>query len=272
MSKPKLEHRNVYLNLCRQQEVQQNNEDVLEKINNAMEKMEIMENKVIEINAANEDLSRKLEEHKALNETKIESLAMRIQTLENEVLALNRLPGRIKELEEKVEERTNRQLRETLVFKNLPEESADETYDQTKDLLAKTISDTCKISFEEVRSEIKRAHREAKRPQNRREGKRLIYAAFHSWDLCQDIIATFRMKGVKEANFNIFAEQKYGPITMKRRNLALQKRKELKDSGTISGGFVAFPAKLMVNFDRELNSNGKKVYRLHSDFSSHEIV
>ena len=80
------------------------------------------------------------------------------------------------------------------------------------------------------------------------------------------------MKGVKEANFNIFAEQKYGPITMKRRNLALQKRKELKDSGTISGGFVAFPAKLMVNFDRELNSNGKKVYRLHSDFSSHEIV
>ena len=45
-----------------QKTILQNNEDVLEKINTAMEKMDIMENKVIEITAANDDLTRKLDQ------------------------------------------------------------------------------------------------------------------------------------------------------------------------------------------------------------------
>ena len=121
---------------------------------------------------------------------------------------------------------------------------------------------------------IKRAHRESNRPRINqrfdRRGKRYIYAAFYSWELCQSIIEAFKNKNIKDINFNIYAEQKYGPLTTKRRNLAMQKRKSLKENGEIASGYVIFPARLMVNVNGEME-NGKKRYALHTDFSKHEI-
>ena len=182
----------------------------------------------------------------------------------------------MKNLTELCEERTNRQLRETLVYRNVPEVKDDESYADTKDLLAKLISDNCEnISYEEAYGEIKRPHRETKRRNNEnhyRAGKRLIFAAFHSWDLCLQIIETFRSKCIRNRDFVIAAEQKYGPLTSRRRSLALQKRKELKDNGVISSGYINFPAKLMVNITGQVDNLGfKKIYRLHTDYSKHEV-
>lgn len=101
------------------------------------------------------------------------------------------LPYKVAQLTEVVEDCTNRQLRETLVFKNIPEEGSDESYKQTKELLATVISTHCsEISYEVAFSQIKRAHRERKRSEGQDfpEGKRLIYAAFHGCDICQTII------------------------------------------------------------------------------------
>jgi hypothetical protein len=105
------------------------------------------------------------------------------------------MPEDVRELSEKVEDRTNRQLRETLVFKNIPEvRNGDETYKDTKELLATTISEYCvDVSYDDALSQIKRAHRESGRRRDDEEehprvGKRIIYAAFHSWDMCQLII------------------------------------------------------------------------------------
>ena len=180
-----------------------------------------------------------------------------------------------------MEERTNRQLRETVIFKNIPEELANERWEDTKNLLAKTISETCEtISYEDAFEGIKRCHRESAKKQERfanngrpsRTGKRNIYAAFYSWELCQTIIKTFRKKGVSEREFNFFAEQMYGPLTTKRRSMALEVKKKLKEDGTISGGYVEFPAKLFVNHVGNVDDEGRKVYSYHSDYSRREVA
>ena len=183
------------------------------------------------------------------------------------------MPDSIKSLEEKIEERTNRQLRETLVIRNVPELKPDESYNDTKELLAKLISDNVDdVSFDHAFNQIKRAHRESFRKDREqdsyRKGKRIIFAGLHSWDLCERIKESFRLKCILNRDFIISVDQKYGPLTTQRRRKALEKRKELKERGIISSGYLDFPAKLMVNYPGELKvDTGKKVYRLYADFS-----
>ena len=55
------------------------------------------------------------------NTAAINLLTSRLVTLENSSKMYHNLPTDMKNLEEKLEERTNRQLRETLVFQNIPE-------------------------------------------------------------------------------------------------------------------------------------------------------
>ena len=209
---------------------------------------------------------------------KFADMEKRIKDLEDKLETMNNVPEEIKQLAENVEDRTNRQLRETLIFKNIPEEpGATEDYKDTKELLAATISDNCDgISYDFALQQIKRAHRESDHRrtddgEQLRLGKRHIYAAFHSWDLCQTILESFREENIADQNFPIQAEQKYGPKTSKRRQLAFQLRRQLIDNGTITSGFVQFPAKLMVNLPGNNGPNGKKIYTAHTNFSKHVV-
>ena len=79
------------------------------------------------------------------------------------------------------------------------------------------------------------------------------------------------MKCISEKEFKITADQKYGPITTRRRGLALRKRKELKAQGVIAGGYVKFPARLMVNLPGNVDVEGRKIYTMHTDFSQHGV-
>ena len=214
------------------------------------------------------------------NTKKFKDLTDRIATLEKKIELLVNVPTEMDRMAENIEDRTNRQLRETLVIKNVPEIGEENTnnstrnYQATKKILAELISRHLDMDYNEVFSELKRVHRERDRSHEdleySRKGKRWIYAAFHSWDLSQEVIETFKMKCIKDRAFDISAEQKYGRLTTKRQQLALTLRKELKEAGTITSGFVNFPARLMVNYPGEMNGI-KKVYRLHTDFSKHKV-
>ena len=206
-------------------------------------------------------------------------LTKRVVELEAKLKALAYVPKELEQITENVENRTNRQLRETLIFKNVPEnEGDDESYDETKELLATIISNNLDdVSYDDAFRLIKRCHRERDRSDEEdhyRKGKRFIFAAMHSWDLCQTLINKFRQKGINDPNFSISVEQKYGPLTTRRRQLAWQLRKELKDNGDIESGYVKFPAKLIVNYTGEVrttNNGVKKVYKLHTDFSRTKV-
>ena len=76
----------------------------------------------------------------------------------------------------------------------------------------------------------------------------------------------FRLNNVKNGA-GVSAEQKYGPMTTRRRNDALLKRRNLIRSNEITSGYVAFPAKLMVKI-----KPSDKGYKLHTDFSNTEVI
>ena len=248
--------------------------EILEKFDGISTRLTNLEARVATAEAAHEELNTKCEQDKNSTDTEIQNLKDRISNLEAKLVLLDSLPDRVKKLTEVTEERTNRQLRETLVFHNVAELHDQESYAETKDLLAKLISDVCDISYEDAFNEIKRAHREANRrngDDHFRKGKRNIFAAFHSWDLCQKIIETFKSKCIREPQrFVISVDQMYGPRTTSRRHMAMKLRKDLKASKAILGGYVDFPAKLMV-YEGRLDNLGKKIYRMHTDFSKYEL-
>lgn len=223
-----------------------------------------------------DEIGAQLDNSDEKSSEKFIELTKRIEELEEKMKKLEDVPASIKKITENVEDRTNRQLRETLVFKNLPEVNEKESFNDTKKLLATTISENCDgVTYDEAYRQIKRAHRESghrtdENGEKIREGKRHIFAALHSWDLCQTIIETFREKGIKDGTFQIYADQKYGPITNKRRLLAIELKNKLKKDGVITSGFIEFPAKLMVNYPGQFIGK-KKIYRLHTNFSKHDV-
>ena len=229
--------------------------------------------KFVEVDEKFEEVEAKIDEYN-------NSVIHRLSQVESQLQRLQvELPEEIRQLrlennklKEELENRTNRQLRRTLIFKNIPETKDDESYSEVKELLAQTISSNSEITKEEAFACIERAHREAKRDGGVRQGKRKIFAAFLNWELPQRILDEFRKRCIADRNFNIYVDQMYGPLTSQRRNMAFQVRKTLKDEGTITSGFVDFPARLMVNKVGDVDRNGKKIYRIHTNFSDHEVV
>ena len=63
----------------------------------------------------------------------------------------------------------------------------------------------------------------------------------------------------------MYCEYKFGPLTTRRRSMALQERKGLKAEGKITSGYIAYPAKLMVKL------RGEDQYKLHKDFSKAKV-
>ena len=65
----------------------------------------------------------------------------------------------------------------------------------------------------------------------------------------------------------VIAEQKVGPITAIRRNIALKERKRLLEEGTIYNGYVAHPAVLMIKDSRAPTAK----YRKWKDYSNEPV-
>ena len=116
---------------------------------------------------------------------------------------------------------------------------------------------------------IERCHRGSYQPDSRsgkKKAPRHIYAGFHSWDDSQYVLEQFRRACISGKNNGVYVEQKYGATTTARRNHALHVRKGLKSDGTITSGFISYPAKLMVKYRL-----GDTKFTMHDDFSDMEV-
>ena len=180
-----------------------------------------------------------------------------------------------KALEELIESRTNRQLHKTLIFKVILENGEidannnqrPETWNDTEKILAEKISEICDVSLRDARKMIERCHRANTSPNYKGTGPRPIFAAFFSWKESEFVKNEFRKNNVNNADCRIYSEQKFGPLTTKRRNQAMLYRKKLKDEGNIVRGYVAFPAKLMV---KRTHAREDKYFE-EKDFSKVEV-
>ena len=176
-------------------------------------------------------------------------------------------PSRITDLEELIEERTNRQLRKTLVFHGISSEADNSKYESWKDtevLVRKTISKVLSIPFEKT-DMIERCHRGARSSNYKGNLPNPIYAAIYDWKDCEALIEKFREHNMANRDSPLRVEYKYGPLTTKRRSLALNERRTLKQNGAIISGYVAYPARLMVKTEPA----GK--YSEYKDFSKTKI-
>jgi len=249
----------------------ENNLKGLIKSENAALKAEIINNQQ-EIESLKNENSN-LKKQSEFNKSSIESLKGETATLKSK---LAKFEANQNSLAEEIEERTNRQLRKTLVFRGIPEqsiqkdpssadsESRKENWADTEKLLAQKIADICDdTTFEDARAMIERAHRASPNPNYKGSSPRPIFAAFYDWKSSEFIKRQFRFNATE-----LQCDNKYGSRTSARRNLAMKERKRLKDNGSIAGGYVDFPARLMV---RDSNARGVKYY-LKKDFSKEPII
>ena len=152
-------------------------------------------------------------------QTDIEDLTTRVNSLkkENGMLNVSSTASEItiKSLETKVEDSVNRHLRKTLVVKGI-KESPRETWTMTEQLLASTISEASdgKVTDEEAARMIERAHRSA--PNREKKGRRDIYVKLYDWKDAEYIKKIFTHINIKDKQFRIYCEQKYGPLTTAR--------------------------------------------------------
>ena len=176
----------------------------------------------------------------------------------------------IADLTERVEERTNRQLRNTLVFKGVPEPSHEKSWEDTKTVLAEAVhSSFPNLPVSQARSFFERAHRSKSEGfKNGKQGKRDIFVKLFDWNICEKLKSDFRKARMQNNGPNISCDQKYGPLTTFRRNHALNVRRDLKQRGEIVSGFISYPAKLMV---RKTNSKTER-YSEYDDYSKMEVI
>ena len=135
----------------------------------------------------------------------------------------------------------------------------------TRHNLCQALAPVLEKDPDDINNMIERVHRGRARPNQNGETDddnkcRIIHCCFFDWN-DSEFIKTMAIKNGR--NSNIYVEQRYGPDTTYRRNLAKEQRKKLKADNTIVGGFVKFPAKLFVKYDRSA-----KHYSFHSDFSN----
>ena len=195
-----------------------------------------------------------------VNELKTASNAGKLVS-ENQEKLSSTIIKNIQTVEERVEERTNRQMRKTLVIKGVQEDGK-ESWDDTRDIVASVISKyITKCSFDDAYEMLDRVHRSPPTKNPNKVGKRDIYAALNTWDDCEYLIDCFRKINRRNKNLNIYFDYKYWPLTTRRRNMALKRRRELLQNGDIVQGFISYPAKLIVKF------NANDEYQLLENFS-----
>ena len=188
-------------------------------------------------------------------------------------------------IQEVVEENKNRQLRKTLIFKGIPEQKFPdqsntnsngsqrmnpESWDDTASILATTMSETLDTTVEEARAMVERCHRGAPNPRYKGNAPRPIFAAFVDWRDSERVKVAFRKHNLNTRNTDkiaVYVEQKVGPRTTIRRNIAMKERKRLISTESIFNGYVSHPARLMVKDSRAVGAK----YHLYRDYSKEPV-
>ena len=203
---------------------------------------------------------------KSVNEqlvTANKSLEARLVTLEDFQAASKES---FKQLETRVEDRTNRQLRQTIVVKGLPEKK-NETWTDTRNILAKYVSKSYNMEFKTAYGMLERVHRGGgDGHDNKKKGRRDIYALCSHWDDSELLVwGSFAANRNKPKKDKVFIDYKYGPHTTLRRGEALKRRKEILEQKLYRNAFIKFPAVLMARKDGEDN------YSKIEDFSNMDV-
>ena len=202
------------------------------------------------ITALEDDVQKTQDNILALeNEVTINKNNMNIQTTEmgNDVRLLNVL---VKELENQVEDQTNRNMRNTLIIKGIREDPTEKNWDDATNALVSHLTSIFDWDPDSLNADIERCHRGRKeavemRNDNKRNQPRPIFVKFHSWKTAEQIRR--RIIGAhKQKKTRIIVSQMFSKKTTKRMNDQLEIRKHLLLENKEWRAVVKFPGILLV--------------------------
>ena len=234
---------------------------------------EVLKNELLlQFSKEHEKWNEELSAVKKIGEENASEILRLKGTIESLVSINKQQTDNVSKLTERLEDRTNRQLRSTLVFKGIPE-SPDErkgqkgAWDATRAVLSETLSKHIpSLSPEAGSSMFERIHRG--KANKFSANKRKIYARAFDWNMTEKIKRDLRQANINDKSLNLYCDQMYGPRTTFRRNLALERRRNLKKDKKIVSGFVGYPAKLFVKY----TNNRDEKYSMLEDFSDEAVV
>ena len=152
----------------------------------------------------------------------------------------------------KIQDIQNRSMRSNLVFHGLPEteeenkgnnENDNNNYDQTKEIVAKYVSQHLGKDFNVVANTIVRAHRSRRKSNNASNTKpRPIFVKFNRDDIAADFLNGFIRVNIAQKKSVHRVEQQFTKELQDRRRNAFQHKKELLESGNITKGRITYPA------------------------------
>ena len=186
------------------------------------------------------------------NSTDIEDVRAELSALKLETTSIREgMDEQKRVFVEKVEALTNRSLRKNVVIRGIPEDANEKTWEDTHNAVKNAFAEATGAPADNYSDVFERIHRGKKSNDPKKKDKpRPIFAVLYDWRHIQSL--TDELRGAPPNN--IYIDQQYGVITTYRRNQAFKKRKSLKDSKTITGGFVKFPAKLFVKYGKDSNN------------------
>ena len=132
---------------------------------------------------------------------------------------------------------TDESLRDSLSIHHIPRKQGKETWDDTKQILAKFLAENSTSSEAQWTAKISRAHR------NNRSTSNVIHALFKDWEYSQEVKELFRQKKGKIGQ--VFVLDKFSINTQSRRNLAQARRDVERARVPGSKLYVKYPAVLM---------------------------
>ena len=174
---------------------------------------------------------------------------------------------RINIMQKRLEDQTCRNSRNSLMIRGIPE-TDNETWDNTRVNLCNALAPVVGKDADDINKMIERVHRGKARQNQNNENNgetpgRTIHCRFYDWNDSEFV----KQQAIKNGRgHNIFIEQRYGPDTTYRQNLAKAERKKLKADKVIVSGYVKYPAKLFVKYEAT-----QRHYSFHSDFSNHDV-
>ena len=250
----------------RHDELEQNFTASITKINNKLENIEEsinthINNNMTEIQSVKKMCVQNSQELTVFKEQKI-------ATIDN---ALSNQQIEIEELKKQLDDQTNRNLRNTLIIKGVPQETSEISWDDTIKVLSTTLNKHCnRLSVDYIEESIERAHR-GKPYQNDDTNQHhayqthsAIFVKFHSWQDADRILKCVisenkskKNKGGKELRIM----QMFSPALTARRNEALKLRKQLLLEGENKEYKLSYPAKLM-----ERNKGSQQQFKLSQEF------
>lgn len=258
---------NVQTFLTQQQELFRNMEQTLMKsfdekfasLLSTIEKTQTTASSALQRADDNDKRISELEKNNALLKTDVENLTRQVGEL---LKVIDVRAVQVSTLTTRLEHQTNRNSRSSVTIRGIEEvEGGEKTWEETRKVVCNKIASITKCDPQKLSGAIERIHRGKA---SKRGGPRVVHALFSNWNDSELLKNDMWKRG---RNSGVFVEQRYGPDTTWRRNQGLTMRRELKQQGTITSGFLAYPAKLMVKYQRT-----EKNYTLHKDFSNEPII